>query len=180
MKKLVIYLIILLSCSCIPLKIAPKIEGEKIVRAKKFKKNLPNIYSFIFDDPKNANEFYNFINAKYNLKDNNVGSNVPIIINNNTYYLTFFEQEKSTKTLNLIPIAIDADRNTKDKEPMLEDFYTSRSGYWYLVLTVTDSDINDCLNPNYSKREEIINHLKSLRDEYFTTSNYIQAYLKMK
>jgi hypothetical protein len=82
--------------------------------------------------------------------------------------------------LNLIPIAIDADRNSKGNSPILEDLYTSRSGSWYLILTVTDPEIKDCLEPNYPQREEIVNHLKSIRDEYFSTTNYMEAYLKMK
>jgi hypothetical protein len=180
MKKFISCLLILITYSCIPLKIAPNIKGEKLVKAKKFKKNLPDFYGFIFEDTKSANEFYNFINAKYNLKHSNVQSNVPIIINNSTYYLSFFEREKSTKTLNLIPIAIDVQRNIKGNDPILENLYTSRNGFWYLILTVADSDIKDCLKPNYPKREEIVNHLKSLRDEYFKTSNYMEAYLKMK
>ena len=179
MKKFASYLLILLTYSCIPLKIAPNIQGEKIVNAKKFKKDLPNFQGFIFEDSKNANEFYNFINAKYNLKHINVESNVPISINNKTYFLSFFERERTTKTLNLIPIAIDVDRNSKGKDPLLEDLYTSRNGFWYLILTVTDNEIEDCLNPKYPQHQEIINHLKNLKNEYFSTSNYMEAYLKM-
>ena len=180
MKKLSCYLLILIAYSCIPYKIAPNIEGEKIIKAKKFNKNLPNFYGFIFEDPKNANEFYNFINAKYNLKHLNVESNVPININNETYYLSFFERERTTETINLIPFIIDADRNSKGKESLLEDFYATRTGFWYLVLTVTDTKIKDCLNPNHPQHGEIVNHLKKLKDEYFSTSNYMEAYLKMK
>ena len=180
MKKLSCYLLILIAYSCIPYKIAPNIEGEKIIKAKKFKKDLPNFYGFIFEDPKNANEFYNFINAKYNLKHLNVESNVPISINNETYYLSFFERERTTETINLIPFIIDADRNSKGKDSLLEDFYATRTGFWYLVLTVTDTKIKDCLNPNHPQHGKIVNQLKKLKDEYFSTSNYMEADLKMK
>ncbi|SHF73250.1 hypothetical protein SAMN05444396_101114 [Flavobacterium segetis] len=180
MKKFIGFILIFMAHSCIPLQIAPSIKGEKLVKAKKFKKNLPNFYSFIFEDTKNADEFYNFVNTKYNLKHNNVESNVPIIINNTTYYLSFYEREKSTKTLNLIPLAIDMKRTDNGNDPMLEDMYISINGYWYLILTVADSDLKDCLKPNYPRHEEILSHLKSLRDEYFTTSNYMAAFLKMK
>lgn len=180
MKKITFCLLILVVYSCIPLRIAPIIEGEKIVNAKKFKKDLPNIYGFVFEDTKKANEFYNFINTKYDLKHSNVESNVQIIINNKTYYLSFFERQRITKTLNLIPLAVDASRNNKGKDPILEDLHTSRAGFWYLILTVTDSEIKDCLNPSYPEHQKIINHLKKLKNEYFSTSNYLESYLKMQ
>ncbi|WP_281299065.1 hypothetical protein [Flavobacterium limnophilum] len=179
-KKISICFLILFAHSCIPLKIAPNIEGEKIGNAKKFKKDLPNFNGFIFEDTKNANEFYNFINAKYNLKHTFVDSNVPISINNKRYYLSFFERERTTKTLNLIPIAIDVAVESKGNDPLLENLYTSRNGSWYLILTVTDPEIRDCLNPNYPEHIEIVNYLKKLKNEYFSTNNYIEAYLKMK
>ena len=172
MKKLIGCLLILSIYSCIPFKIAPKIEGDKIVKAKKFKKNLPNSYGFVFEDTKKANEFYNFINTKYNLKHVNVDVNVPIIIDNTTYYLSFFEREKSTETLNLIPLAIDMSRENKGNDPILENLHTSRSGFWYVVLTVTDNELKDCLKPSYPNQEVVVKHLKKLRTEYFTTSNY--------
>ena len=180
MKKIGCCFLILLMYSCIPLKIAPNIEGEKIVNAKKFKKDLPNFQGFIFEDTKNANEFYNFINAKYDLKHINVDSNVPIIINNKTYYLSFFERERITKTLNLIPIIVDAKLNENGNDAILQDLHTSRNGFWYIIITVTDAEIKDCLNANHPQNEVIIKYLKNLKNEYFSTSNYIEAYLKMK
>ena len=59
-KKISICFLVLFAQSCIPLKIAPNIKGEKIVNAKKFKKDLPKYQGFIFEDTKNANEFYEF------------------------------------------------------------------------------------------------------------------------
>lgn len=150
------------------------------MKAKKFKNDLPNFYGFIFEDTKNADEFYNFINAKYNLKHLNVESNVPIAINNKSYYLSFFEREKTTSTLNLIPLAIDSHRNRNGRNPLLEDIYTTRKGFWYIVLLVTDSNVNDGLHPNYPQNDAIINYLKELKKEYLSTSNYMEAYLKMK
>ncbi|CAH0335330.1 hypothetical protein FVB9288_00966 [Flavobacterium sp. CECT 9288] len=52
MKKLGLCFLILLLYSCIPLRIASNIEGDKIVQAKKFKKDLPNCYGFVFEDKK--------------------------------------------------------------------------------------------------------------------------------
>ena len=119
-----------MSNSCIPVKIVPDIKGEKIANAKKFKKDLPNCYGFLFEDTKNAAEFYNFMNAKYDLNHTNFESNMLITINNKIYYLSFFERERTTKTVNLIPFAVDATLSSKGNNPVLKSLSTSRNGYW--------------------------------------------------
>jgi len=167
-----ITVLILLFSSCIPTRIAPNIEEDKVMIAKKFKKKLPKRNSFIFEDPKKANEFYAFINAKFKLNDTNVQWNVPFIVHTKTYYFSFYEVEKSSKTINLAPLIIDAVLDRNDIDPVLEDAYTSRIGQWYIVLTVNDRDINDCLKPGYTKRDEIVEFLRQLQKEYLTTSNY--------
>ena len=180
MKKLGLGFMMLLFYSCIPMRTAPNIEGDKIVQAKKFKKDLPNCYGFVFEDKKKADEFYTFINTKYNLKHSNVDSNVPIVIDNKTFYMSFFERERISKTLNLIPIAVDVVLQSKGNNPIFEGNYTSRKGFWYIVISVRDKEIKDCLDPSYPEQAIITQHLKKLRDEYFSTTNYVEAYLKMK
>lgn len=180
MKNFWVYLFVFSLYSCIPLRIAPEIKDEKITNAKKFKKDLPNFQGFIFEDTKNANEFYNFINIKYDLKHVNVGANIPIIINNNTFYLSYFERERETKTLNLVPMIADAKLNQNGYDTLLEDLHTSRNGVWYIIITVTDFEIKDCLNQNHPQNQDVIKYLKNLKKEYFSSNNYIQAYFKMK
>lgn len=180
MRTLVLLLLFFLIYSCIPLRIAPKIEDNKVMLAKKFKRQLPKDYAFIFEDPKDANEFYNYINIKFELHDEDVNYQVPIIVNNSAYYMTFHETEIPTKTLNLIPIAIDAKRESNGNDPLLEDAHISRKGHWYLVITLIDTDGNDSLKPEYKDRQALIKYLKQLKTEYLTTVNYYDALLKKK
>lgn len=170
-------LIFLFFSSCIPLRIAPEIEGDKVMKAKKFKKNLPRDYAFIFEDPKNANEFYYYVNIKYQRDHQNVEWNVPFSIDGEELFFSFYETEIPTKTLNLIPLAIDATLTNQGYDPMLEDFLISRVGNWYLVLTVSDSNMNDCLEPNYKYREKVLEYLRDLRVEYLTNQNYLRVLL---
>mgnify|MGYP000385870746 FL=1 len=178
MRQLLFSIISLFIFSCIPIRIAPNIETDKLVKAKRFKRDLPRNYGFVFEDPKDADEFYKFINAKYDLGFIDVASNVPLTIDNRTYFLSFYERERVTKTINLIPIAIDAGLESKGNNPILEDAHTSRSGHWYLVLIVTDNELKDCLNPNYINHAKIIKYLRILKEEYLTTHNYIETVLK--
>ena len=178
MRKLIFSFIFLSIFSCIPIRIAPNIETDKLVKAKKFKRDLPSNYGFVFEDPKDADEFYKFINAKYDLGFVDVESNVPFVIDNNTYFLSFYERERVTKTINLLPIAIDTGLESKGNNTILEEAHTSRSGNWYLVLIVTDNELTDCLNPNYINQARIIKYLRNLKEEYLTTHNYIETVLK--
>ncbi|MHA7059056.1 hypothetical protein ACWGOQ_0017655 [Aquimarina sp. M1] len=167
-----ITLFLLLFSSCIPTKIAPNIKEDKVMVAKKFKKGLPKRNSFIFEDPKNANEFYQYINNKFKLTNKDVGWNVPFFVNKVEYYLSFHEVERTTNTINLAPMVIDAALENQEMSPVLEDSYFSRNGKWYIVLTVNDKGFKDCLKENYAQRDEIVVFLRQLRKEYLSTSNY--------
>ena len=178
MKPSVIILLFVFLTSCIPVKIAPTIEGDKIMVAKKFERKLPKQYSLIFEDPKEANEFYSFINTKYQLDHVNVENNVAFKIENQPFYFSFYETNKDTKTINLVPILVDAKRDANGSDPLFSDMHTSRKGKWYLVLIATDYDSNDCLNPKHPDSKIVKKYLRNLRVEYLNTSNYIESMLR--
>lgn len=173
-------IILFVTTSCIPLRVAPNMEGGKIVKAKKFVKNLPNQYSYVFNDPKEANEFYYYINAKYQLNYDDFNGNIPVVINGKTCYLTFYEVNKVTKTVNLVPILVDAALEDKGRTPVLNNLEVTRSGEWYLALTVTDEHLNDCLSVEHPNFKEVEKYVYNLRNEYLTTTHYIEVFLKAK
>ncbi|NER14830.1 hypothetical protein GWK08_15340 [Leptobacterium flavescens] len=177
MKKTSLLLVFCVFTSCIPLQIAPNIDDYKIRKARKFKRKLPMGHAFIFNDPKDANEFYHFVNIKYQAQGN-AEHNVPFHVDDKTYYLSFYETEKNTSTVNLIPIIVDAALEEKGHDPYFEDIEYTRSGKWYLALFVTDSELNDCLHPGYETRDKIAAYLEDLRQEYLNTHNYYEAWLK--
>ncbi|TVZ26316.1 hypothetical protein JM83_1271 [Gillisia sp. Hel_I_86] len=175
MKLILISFFLLLFTSCIPVRIAPEIKEDKVMVAKKFKRKLPKKYSYIFVDPKDADEFYNYINTKYQLDHDNVGYNVPVLINKKEYFLSFHEVEIPTKTINLVPLFIDAGLKSKDYDPLFEGSHITRIGNWYLVLTIADSELNDCLDPSATNRKQVLKFLKETRLEYLATTNYFDA-----
>lgn len=168
MKQLAIILVFLIFSSCIPLRIAPNIDDYKIKVAKKFKRKLPKKNAFIFEDPKEADAFYNYINIKYNLNFKNVENNVPFAFNGKIYFLSFYEIEIPTKYFNFLPgmaeaafemVVLGADSYSSEVE-------MTRIGHWYLALTVSNFNKEDCLDPNYEFRAELINYLQDLKTEY--------------
>jgi hypothetical protein len=177
--KLFIYILISsFFASCIPLQIAPNIVGGRVVKGKKFKKNLPKRYVYVFEDPKETNEFYKYINAKYQINYDDINGNNPISIEGRVYYLTFYEVERNTQTVNLVPIVVDAVLEDKGHSPILKSAEHSRVGKWYIALTVRDVDLKDALDPEYSKTKEVLAYVKQLKDEYLSTKEYIEVYLK--
>lgn len=157
-------------------------KGGKVVKAKKFKRQLPKQYAFIFEDPKNANEFYNYVNAKFQISYDDLEGNIPININDNNYYLTFYEVKRNTETVNLIPMVVDAVLEEKGytSGSTFESDYTSRSGTWYLALTVNNDALEDCLHPEHDSKAEIEKYAKDLKEEYLSTTHYMEVYLKRK
>jgi len=180
MRFLYCFVLLFITISCIPVRIAPNISEYKIVKANKFKRKLPKQYAFVFEDPKEANEFYNYINTKFQLNHQFVDWDVPFKINNHFHYLRFYETEIPNKTFNLIPFLIDAKRESNGNDSLLEDAYISRKENWYLVITVNSDESTDCLNPNYQYNKQIIIYLKELRQEYINTQEYSEVLLKQK
>lgn len=175
MKLTSIILLLIFTHSCIPLRIAPNIKGDKIMVAKKFKKSLPKQYSLIFNDSKDANEFYNYINTKFELNHNNVAYNVPFTLNDEKFFFSFYETEVSTKSINLVPIATDMVLESKGITPILKESEFTRVGNWYIVLTASDINNEDCLNLNHKSRVKVLKYLRELRVEYLNTTNYLET-----
>ena len=180
MKNVIWVLFLFSVVSCIPFKIAPNIDDYKITNAKTFNRYLPDEYAFVFEDKKDADEFYHFVNTKFQLDFLDVEMNVPIQINDAIYYMSFYEQEKTTESANLVPILIDAILEDQEMGPMLEDAHGSTRSHWYILITVLDEDFKDCLNPNHPFQTEIIEALWNLKEEYQTTHHYIETILDPK
>ncbi len=174
---------ILFLSSCIPIRIAPNIADYKIVKGETFKRELPRREMFIFEDPKDAGHFYDYVNIKYQLKDKNVSDDVPFNIDGNLYFFSFYETEIPDKTINLIPIAFDVLLNevlgNEEKEPYLsDDAGFSRKGNWYIAIEVYRDQEKDCLTLNSLSREAVLEYLRTLKKEYLSTHNYNEIVFK--
>ncbi len=166
--------------SCIPVKIAPNLEEGKVLKARRFIPTLGNRYAYVFEDLKDANEFFKYVNAKYQISYDDLDGNIKFFMDENSYYLTFYEVNKETKTINLIPMVTDGLLEENGYSRSFENQYTSRIGKWYIAITVTDEKMKDCLRPKYEEKAEMEKYLTELQDEYLSTAHYIEVYLKSK
>lgn len=178
MKTTTILLLAICLQACIPLSIAPKIEDYKVVKGKRFKRQLPKQQLFIFSDPKDAGEFYAFIDHKFKLDPDDLSQQIGFAVNGKAFSLTCYEVERSTQTVNFIPIIVDAKLEDSDLSPMLEDHHTTRVGTWYIALGVGNDETLDCLAEQHPDRQLLVEYLKALKDEYLYTHNYAELLLK--
>lgn len=183
-QSLLLIFILFLVQSCIPLRIAPKIDDYKITKGRKFKRSLSNRQMFIFEDAKDAEQFYNFVNIKFQLEDTNVYDDVPFEIDSKQYFFAWYEIEISDKSLNFIPVAFDLFLNValgnEDMESYVsdEDNTFSRKGNWYLALEVYNDWEPDCLAETSLSRDAVLKYLRALKKEYLATHNYNETVFK--
>lgn len=177
-RTLLLILSLFILQSCIPLRIAPKISDYKITKGKKFKRSLSKRQMFIFEDSKDAEQFYNFVNIKFQLDDANVYDDVPFEIDGEQYFFAWYEIEIPNKSLNLIPIIVDVALLASEINPVLEDSYSSRKGNWYLAMEVYSDTEPDCLVQTSLSREIVLKYLSALKKEYLATHNYNETVFK--
>lgn len=179
MKKVLYLLLIALLQSCFPVSIAPNLEKGQLFEARKFKKQLPNQYSYIFTDPKDAHEFYYFISSKFpSNEDGDSETNVPVFIKDRQYFVTFYETEKSSKAVNLLPMFTNGVLEKNNIPVRTDQPFILRDGTWYIALIITDEDYNDALSPSYTHHNDVMQFSRSLQNEYFITNNYNSLLLK--
>ncbi|MFK7813214.1 MAG: hypothetical protein AB8B59_12010 [Maribacter sp.] len=177
-QSLLLILVLFLFQSCIPLRIAPKIDDYKITKGKKFKRSLSKRQMFIFEDAKEAEQFYNFVNINFGLKDTNVYDDVPFEIGGQQYFFAWYEVEIPNKSINILPILADVLIASTGNLPMLEDSYGSRKGNWYLAIEVYNDLESDCLTETSLSRESVLKYLRALKKEYLATHNYNETVFK--
>lgn len=167
--------------SCIPLRIAPQIDNYKITQGKKFKRTLPKREMFVFEDKKEANEFYNYVNTKYQLNNENVFDDVPFQIDKEQYFFSFYEVDIPNKSLNLFPLVADVFLNAalgnQHIDPIISNSVEPvfRKGNWYIAIEVYSDSEKDCLQINSLSREAVLKYLRTLKNEYLSTRNYNEA-----
>ena len=184
MKKVILVVAsILIFQSCIPLRIAPNIDDYKIAKGKTFKRSLPTRHMFIFEDSKEAGEFYDYVNTKYNLSDDNVYDDIPFVLNDNQYFFSFYETEIQDKSFQLLPIVLDIAISTSLGSDNVDPIFSnpdgiSRTGNYYIALEVYSDLENDCLDENSFSRASVLKYLRQLKDEYLATYNYHEVLFK--
>jgi len=185
MKFRLALLAMLITCNaCIPIRIAPTIEDYKLVKGKRFRNGLPKKTVFVFEDPKDEAEFYNYIDTKYQLNDYYVDVEVPFQIDDEPYFLSFYEVMIEDKSLDLTPLATailmsvalgDDDVGgyvSDDAEPL------RRKGNWYIAIEVFSEAEEDCLSESYRNREKVLAYLRDLKKEYLNTDSYNELLFK--
>lgn len=180
MVRLFLCLCVVVSTSCIPLSFAPDIKTDKVKIAKRFKRDLPKRYGFIFEDPKEADEFYTFINTKYRLPW--INRKIPLWIDKKPLIMNIYERKRTTSTLNFIPILMDAALSSDDSgvPGFFNSFYTTRNEKWFIIITLTDLSGQDALMPDFERRNINLTFLRNLQKEYLNTANYMEAYFRTK
>lgn len=164
--------------SCVPIRIAPNIKDYEITKGKKFKKSLPKRQMFIFQDPKPAHEFYNYINTKFELKDINVFDDIPFTLDGVQYFFSHYEVDIPDKTINLVPLVTDVLLQRAQLDPIMEDHYETRKGNWYIAIEVYSETENDCLEITNASQKSVVAFLQQLKKEYLATHNYNEVLFK--
>lgn len=185
MKHFWIFLLsFLFLTSCIPLRIAPNISDYSVVKGKKFKRTLPKREMFIFQDPKDANMFYAYVDTKFGLNNVDVYDNVPFLIDGTQYFFSYYETQISDKTLNMFPIIADVFLNialgNDEIEPIISNTTEEviRKGNWYIAIEVYSDQESDCLQKNSLSRGLVLKYLSNLKKEYLSTHNYNELVFK--
>lgn len=133
---------------------------------------------FLFEDPKEAGEFYDFVNTKFKLNDTLVYDDVLFKINEQQFFFAFYEVEIPDKRINIAALLVDVILIHSEMDPMLENQYSSRKGNWYIAIEVYNDFEKDCLVEESLSRAMVLKYLRALKNQYLATANYNETVFK--
>lgn len=133
---------------------------------------------FVFEDPKDIDHFYYYVDTKFQLNNDNVNDDVPFIRNDIPYFFSFYAIEIPTKVVNLGGILAGAMLDDARIGQIFEDSYGSRKGHWYIVIEVYSDLEKSCLQDNALSREAVLKYLRTLKQEYLITHNNNETVFK--
>ncbi len=138
---------------------------------------------FIFEDPKQAGDFYEYVNTKFELEHQSVFDDVPFLLREKQYFFAFYEIDIPDKVLNLAPMVADALWNEvvydgQEETRGMQPQDVLRKGNWYIAIEVYSDTEKDCLVKDSLSRETVLKYLSTLKKEYLATHNYNEVVFK--
>ncbi len=135
---------------------------------------------FVFEDSKGESEFYNYVDIKFHLNNENVCDDVPFEINGQQYFFSFYEVSIPNKAINLFPTLFEAAFNAAlniEGEDVSQPEEVRRDDF-YIAIEVYNDLEKDCLQINSLSREVVLKYLRTLKTEYLSTHNYNEIVFK--
>ncbi|SHI30014.1 hypothetical protein SAMN04487911_10117 [Arenibacter nanhaiticus] len=141
---------------------------------------MPKRQLFLFQDPKEANAFYKYVDTKFRLEGENVMDDVPFTIAQNQYFFSFYEIQIPTKHINLFPLLFDHFFNAalKIQEGVERDPEEMGKENYYIGIEVYSDFEEDCLRENSLSRTVVLKYLRNLKNEYLVTHQYHEVLFK--
>ncbi len=96
--------------------------------------------------------------------------------------MNIYERRRTTSKLNFVPFILDMVIAGNDNENygFFSSFYTTRTEKWFIMITLTDLNGKDALDPDHNQRTSNLTFLRALQKEYLSTANYMEAYFRNK
>ena len=82
--------------------------------------------------------------------------------------------------LNLPLVVIDKKLEQEGYSTVFDGNYSTRKGHWYILITVFDAHLGNCLLDKHPLKPKVVEYLKVLKEEYLNTHNYHEVLFKKK
>lgn len=177
MKKWVFFLIFIFISSCIPYSKAPDIEGTRLVHARQFKSDLPDVYALVFENPYGIERFNDFLRQRFQWDGGMIHAEIPFEVNEHRYLLSIHECKRYDRAINLFSGIVDdliwdsddesdfefAEMFIEEDNALFDDY---EQGYLYIALTVADTYGRDALDKEHPEHNKVLGYLRLLHYDY--------------
>ena len=158
---------------CFSLQPASLIDDYRVTKARKWVKEKPRTYHFVFENPKPPEEWRWFTQIHFGVYNDPQQRLHAFQIDEKPYTLLYTSFTRTGERINVWAMVLDELLLRWINMSFFEADHTTKNIRQYVRVSVRDAHEKDALHPSYPQRTTVIAYLEELRHTYLDTNNYM-------
>ena len=159
--------------SCLSLQPASLADDYRVTKARKWVKEKPRTYHFVFENPKPPEEWRWFTQIHFGVYNAPEQRHFVFEVDHKPYTLLYTSFSRSGERINFWAMVVDELLLRWINMSLLEAHHSDERVRQYVRVSVRDAHEKDALHPSHPHRATVIAYLEELRHTYLDTNNYM-------
>lgn len=173
MRRILFYFLSFVLVGCLSLQPASLIDDYRVTKSRRWVKEKPRTYHFVFENSKPPEEWRWFTQIHFGVYNDPQQRHYAFEVDHKPYTLLYTSYTRTGERINVWAMVLDELLLRWINMSFFEPDHTTKNIRQYVRVSVRDAHEKDALHPSHPHRKTVIASLEELRRTYLATNNYM-------